>query len=106
MVTYRYQDSETKRFVYKKVTGEYFLWLLVQQVLPHRFRRARNFGFLHPNSKGLIKVLQFLKGVDLNTLLPFVKERVTLCCSVCSGKMNITERQLFNPGVFEQRAPE
>ncbi len=104
MVTYRYQDSKTKRFVYQKITGEYFLWLLVQHVLPHRFRRARNFGFLHPNSKALIKVLQFIKGVDLNNLQPFVKKKITLCCSVCGGTMNIIERRLINPGVFEQRA--
>jgi hypothetical protein len=36
------------------VTGTQFLWLVLQHVLPKGFRRARNFGFLHPNCKRLI----------------------------------------------------
>jgi predicted DNA-binding transcriptional regulator YafY len=37
-------------------------------VLPKGFRRARNFGFLHPNSKGLIALLQVvLKIVTIKT---------------------------------------
>ena len=35
-------------------------WLLLQQVLPKGFRRARNFGFLHPNSKRLIALLHLV----------------------------------------------
>jgi len=32
--------------------------LVLRYVLPKGFRRARNFGFLHPNSKRLIRLLQ------------------------------------------------
>jgi hypothetical protein len=34
-----------------------FLWLLLRHVLPKGLRRARNYGFLHPNSKRLIQLL-------------------------------------------------
>ena len=34
-------------------------WLLLY-VLPKGFRRARNFGFLHPNSKRLIALLHLV----------------------------------------------
>ena len=50
-VTYRYQNSKTKRYEIKTVSGAHFLWLVLQHVLPKGFRRARNFGFLHPNSQ-------------------------------------------------------
>ncbi len=35
----------------RRVSGAQFLWLVLQHVLPKGFRRARNFGFLHPNCK-------------------------------------------------------
>ena len=35
-------------------------WLMLQHVLPKRFRRARNFGFLQPNSKRLIALLNLV----------------------------------------------
>ena len=38
-------------------------WLLLQHVLPKGFRRARNFGFLHPNSKRLIALLHLVLKV-------------------------------------------
>jgi len=57
-VTSCFQNSKTKKMEFKTVSGEDFLWRLLRHVLPKRFRRARNFGFLHPNSKRLIQVVQ------------------------------------------------
>jgi hypothetical protein len=59
-VTYRWRDSKTKKMVLRTVTGATFLRLVLQHVLPKGLRRARNFGFLHPNSKRLIALLQLL----------------------------------------------
>ncbi len=56
-VTYRYQNSKTKQWEINTVSGARFLWLVLQHILPKGFRRARNYGFLHPNSKQLIRVL-------------------------------------------------
>ncbi len=53
-VTFRYQNNKKKKMGFRTVPGEKFLWLILQHVLPKGFRRARNFGFLHPNSKRLI----------------------------------------------------
>lgn len=47
-VTYRYQDSKTKRYKTRTVSGAKFLWLVLQHVLPKGFRRARNYGFYTP----------------------------------------------------------
>ncbi|AGA32821.1 hypothetical protein TVNIR_1144 [Thioalkalivibrio nitratireducens DSM 14787] len=42
------------------LSGAAFLWHLLRHVLPKGFRRARNYGFLHPNRKRLIHLLQVL----------------------------------------------
>ena len=44
----------------RTAAGPTFLWLILQHVLPKGFRRTRNFGFLHPNSKRLIALLKLL----------------------------------------------
>jgi len=49
-VTFRYQNSKTQKIEYQTVTGEKFLWLLLQHVLPKGFRRTRNFGFFTPTA--------------------------------------------------------
>ncbi len=53
-VSFRYRNAKTGRIERRTVSGADFLWLVLQHVLPKGFRRARNFGFLHPNCKRLI----------------------------------------------------
>ncbi len=88
-VTFRYWDSKTKQIEYRTVSGARFLWLILQHVLPKGFRRARNFGFLHFNSKRLIALLQYLLGFDPNRALAWVKKRPKLTCRCCGAVMNI-----------------
>ena len=88
-VTYRYQNSKTKRFETKTVSGARFLWLILQHILPKGFRRARNFGFLHPNSKQLIKVLHYLLKFDPKKLLATIRQRPQLICDCCGAVMAI-----------------
>jgi hypothetical protein len=52
-VTFRYRDAKSGKMQRRTVPGAQFLWLVLQHVLPKGFRRARNFGFLHPNCKRL-----------------------------------------------------
>ena len=90
-VTFRYQDSATKRTVFRTVSGATFLWLILQHVLPKGFRRARNFGFLHPNSKRLITLLQYLVGFDPKQVLAWAKIRPPLTCRCCGSVMRIVK---------------
>ncbi|MCP4488003.1 MAG: hypothetical protein GY820_11880 [Gammaproteobacteria bacterium] len=64
LVTFRYTDSDTKKTKIRKEPAIKFLWLVLQHVLPRGFRRARNYGFLHPNSKTLITLIQLLLNFD------------------------------------------
>lgn len=100
-VTFRYQNSETKQFETRTLPAVAFLRLILQHVLPKGFRRARNFGFLHPNS-GLVRLVQLLKRV---VVLP-PQTRPVLRCSCCGGAMKIVRtriptlaRQLRSSGV-------
>ncbi len=59
-VTFRYQDGKTKQMWIRTLPGPQFLWVILQHVLPKGFRRTRNFGFLHANSKQPLALLQQL----------------------------------------------
>lgn len=102
-VTYRYQNSSTKKMEYQTVPGAKFLWLVLQHVLPKGFRRARNFGFLHPNSKRLIRLIQLLLKFDPNRALAWMRKRPQWACSCCGAKMTIIETRL--PPLFSFSMP-
>jgi hypothetical protein len=59
-VTFRYRDAKTGKMGVRTLAGAAFLWLVLQHVLPKGLRRARNFGFLHPNSARAVRLLQLL----------------------------------------------
>ena len=74
--------------------GAQFLWLVLQHVLPKGFRRARNFGFLHPNCKRLIALLQVLLTFDPGRASDGVKERTPILCTCCGAVMKIVRTRI------------
>ena len=96
-VTFRYRHSKRKRFEYRTLPGAQFLALILQHVLPKGFRRARNFGFLHPNSKRLIGLLQYLLGFDPKRALAHLKPRPGLRCPRCGAPMLIVKTRIPAP---------
>ncbi|MFV1977140.1 MAG: transposase, partial [Candidatus Scalindua sp.] len=102
-VTYRFQNSKTKKWEYRTVPGYEFLWLVLQHVLPKGLRRARNFGYLHPNSKRLIALIQLLLRFDINRALAWMRKRPQWCCPRCGSKMIIVETRL--PPIFTRPLP-
>jgi hypothetical protein len=104
-VTFRYQNSKTKQMTLKTVPGVNFLQLILQHVLPKGFRRARNFGFLHPNSKRLIGLLQYLLGVNPNQVLAWLRKRPEFKCQCCGSTMKIVKTRIPPPFSFELPMP-
>jgi hypothetical protein len=88
-VTFRYQNSETRQFETRSLSGVEFLRLILQHVLPKGFRRARNFGFLHPNSR-LVRLVQLLKRV----VVPPPQIRPAVRCKCCGGAMKIIRTRI------------
>jgi hypothetical protein len=83
-VTFRYTHNSGEIRT-RTLAGAAFLWLLLQHVLPRGFRRTRDYGFLHGNSKRLIQKLQLL----LRVCLPKPKEKPPLCCKQCGGIVSL-----------------
>ena len=96
-VTFRYRHSKTRRTETRTLPGATFLWLVLQHVLPKGFRRARHFGFLHPNSKRLIQLLHLLLKRVPSRGFEAVKPRPPRLCPCCGGPMTIVRTRLRPP---------
>lgn len=94
-VTVRDQNAQSQRTETRTVSGAKFLWRIRQHVVPKGFRRARHFGFLHPNSKPLIAVLQVLFGFDPQRALAWIKPRPPLA-GPCGG----APRKIIRTGIL------
>ena len=105
-VTFRYRDSKTRQWQTRTLPGADFLRLVLRHVLPRRLRRARNFGFLHPNSKRLIQLLHVLLKVDLSHAAAYFKPRPTLTCTNCGGAMKVIHTRLAPPRTRRDRPPD
>ena len=94
LVTFRYQDSKTKQMQTRMLPGPQFLWLILQHVLPKGFRRTRDFGFLHANSKKLQALLKELFKLNpIKTLIALAK-RPAIQCPCCGSAMQIVKTRI------------
>jgi len=87
-VTFRYRNSETDQWETRRETGEVFLYLLMQHVLPKGFRRARDYGFLHGNAKALLKIVQWVLRVQPPERLKKIHN--TFVCPCCGAGMMVS----------------
>lgn len=94
-VTFRFKDSKTKMMAFRTVSGAEFLWLIIQHVLPKGFRRTRNYGYLHPNSKRMIQLLQLILNVNPFRAIGWVKKKPKLICRCCGSEMTIIKTRIF-----------
>jgi hypothetical protein len=101
-VTFRYMHSKTKKYRTRTVSGEYFLWLLMQHVLPKGFRKVRCYGFLHPCSKKIIKLLQLILRFNPVMMLKKLKPRAKITCRCCGAEMKIIRTMI--PAIRVQQA--
>ena len=88
-VTFRYQNSETKKWETRTLSGVEFLRKILLHILPKGFRRARNFGFLHPNCK-LVKLVQLIKRV----FVPPPQPRPVPACPCCGKPLRIARTRV------------
>ena len=101
-VSFLYCNAKTGKMERRTVPGAHFLWLVLQHVLPKGFRRARNFGFLHPNCKRLIALLHVLLKFAPGQAIAWFKERAPILCTCCGAVMVIVRtriRPLFSRGI-------
>lgn len=102
-VSFRFRDAKTGKMELRTVSGAQFLWLVIQHVLPKGLRRARNFGFLHPNCKRLIALLHVLLKFVPPQIAAGVKERPPIACPCCGAVMKIVRTRVHS--LFPRPAP-
>ena len=88
-VSFLYRNAKTGKMMRRTVPGARFLWLVLQHVLPKGFRRARNFGFLNPNCKRLIALVQVLLKFVPSVASAWIKVRAPMVCPCCGAGMVI-----------------
>jgi hypothetical protein len=93
-VSFRYRDAKSGKMERRTVPGADFLWLVLQHVLPKGFRRARNFGFLHPNCKRLIALVHLLLKFSPAASVPDLKPRAPFVCTCCGALMKIVRTMI------------
>ena len=93
-VSFRYRNAKTGKMEQQTVSGADFLWLVIQHVLPKGFRRARNFGFLHPNCKRLIALLHVLLKFVPYQAATWIKQRPPILCACCGAVMKIVRTKI------------
>jgi hypothetical protein len=86
-ITFRYRDGKTQRWHRRTLPGEDFMALLLQHVLPKGLRRARDYGFLHGNSKRLLTLVQWVLRVHLPQIL--APRKAQFRCPHCQGLMRV-----------------
>jgi len=91
-VTFRYRDAKTKRWQTRTLSGADFRWRRLQPVLPKSFRRARQFGCLHPNSKRWLDLPRVRLKVAPDAA--WVRLRPALACPCCGGAMRIVRTRI------------
>jgi hypothetical protein len=99
-VRFRYRDSKTGKMALRTVSGATFLWLVLQHVLPKGFRRSRNYGFLHPNSKRLITLLKLLVFKQSGCPPTPTTPRPPMLCTCCGAVMVVVRRRIL-PSIKE-----
>ncbi len=86
-VTFKYIESKTGITRYRVLDGEDFLHLIMQHVLPRKFRRVRDYGFLHGNAKKILNLVQLVLHVKIKDIKP--RLRPVFKCPHCKSPMTV-----------------
>ena len=84
-VTFRYLDRKAKKARYKKITGQEFIKLFAEHILPKRFVRIRHFGFLCSRTKAK-DLAAIRKSLKVNTPKPIAKMSILEFMLLTTGK--------------------
>ncbi len=79
----------------RTLSGEDFLWLVLKHVLPKRFRRSRDYGFLHSNAKKRLFLVQLLLNVIISPIKAII--RPVFKCKACGESMKHITFRVMKP---------
>ena len=88
-ITFLFTNSDTNKVEPKELDAEEFIWKLLTHVLPRGFRRVRDFGFLHPNAKKKLRLIQLLLVVKIPVRK--IKRKTKILCDKCKSLCRIVD---------------
>jgi hypothetical protein len=94
-VTFSYINSETGNKATRTLPGEDFLWLILKHVLPKRFRRSRDYGFLHSKASKTLSLVQWILKVTVTELK--LVPRPAFKCKHCGETMKHVGVKFMKP---------
>ena len=88
-VTFKYQDSQTKKTATRTLPVLKFLWLILQYVLPKGLQRVRDCGYLRGNAGKLRQRIQILLINTKDWIIPEKQEKpkAIRLCPCCQHEM-------------------
>lgn len=94
-ISFRYKDSQTKTTMTRTLPGEDFIWKVLMHVLPRRFRRVRDYGFLHHNAKAKLTFIQYLLSVKID-IIPIIRKPIIQCqkCACVSKIIDVAAKRI------------
>jgi len=104
-VSFRYQESKSKRMRSRTLAGEDFLWLVLQHVLPKGLHRVRDFGFLHGNAKKTLKLVQLILNAKLKEKAQKKAKRPDFKCYLCGGNLTLLAFKVVRKDRLKSRSP-
>jgi hypothetical protein len=102
-VTFQYTHSKTKHMETRTLPGDIFSRRVLQHALPKGFRRVRDFGFLHGNSKKRLWMLQLLLVPKIGSY--FKAKRPVFKCSHCGKPASIIAVGVYRSITKRNRSP-
>ncbi len=98
-ITFKYEDSNTKKTKTRTMSGAEFIRLILMHVLPSRFRRCRDYGYLHGNCKDILGKIQKVLQAITPQWINHRKKKRPLCptCQIQLTIMGFVKRS-WRPG--------
>ncbi len=100
IVTFRYKDNQTKKYLTMTLPVLEFMRRFLQHVLPKGLQKVRYFGFLHPKNKKIFNLVRLLLKAKFIPPDNHISKEVIFRCPECGGAMvliTITARKRAPP---------
>jgi predicted RNA-binding Zn-ribbon protein involved in translation (DUF1610 family) len=100
IVTFRYKDNQTKKYLTMHLPVLEFMRRFLQHVLPKGLQKVRYFGFLHPKNKKIFNLVSLLLKAKFIPPDNLITKEVIFRCPECGGAMvlvTITSRKRAPP---------
>ena len=97
LVTFRYQDYETKEIKTLALPVMEFMRRFLQHVLPKGFQKVRYYGILHPKNRLLFNIIRLLLRAKFRPPEKYFDYQPGCRCPVCGAKMIFIEKMRGPP---------